>query len=84
MVRDRGSDAAGKPIPSRELTSEGDRRVLTDTNTFEDSMKCHMALATKGGIGFLRTVRLLFPHNGLDCFEALLRCVEETKPANRI
>ena len=78
MVRDRGSDAAGKPIPSRELTSEGDRRVLTDTNTFEDSMKCHMALATKGGIGFLRTVRRLFPNNGPDCCQGLLRCVEET------
>ena len=84
MVRDSGYDAAGHPIPSRELSSEGDRRVLTDTNTFEDSMNWHMALATKVGIGFLRTERLLFPHNSLDCFEARLRRVEETKPAERI
>ena len=44
-------------------------------------MNWHMALATKVGIGFLRTGRLLFPHDSLGCFEARLLRVEETTQA---
>ena len=51
MVRDSGSDKAGHQIPARELSSEGDPRILTDTSTFSTKHDGAAAAAARELLG---------------------------------
>ena len=51
MVRDSGSDKGGHQIPARDLSSEGDPRILTDTSTFSTKHDGAAAAAARELLG---------------------------------